>query len=107
MAKNKYYAVKKGRETGIFSSWAECEKATKGYSGAIYKSFGNIDDAKRFLEDEQEYIVQRINELKDDEMIAYVDGSFDAEKNCYGYGIIYFLKGKKVYFMIRAKTVKP
>ena len=35
----KYYAVKNGRQTGIFESWAECEEQVKGFSGAVYKSF--------------------------------------------------------------------
>ena len=35
----KVYAVKKGNETGIFDSWAECQAATKGFSGAEFKSF--------------------------------------------------------------------
>ena len=40
MAK-KYYAVRKGREIGIFTDWSECEKQIKGYSGAEFKSFFN------------------------------------------------------------------
>ncbi|MCD4745088.1 MAG: ribonuclease H family protein [Bacteroidales bacterium] len=55
MPKQKYYAVWKGRETGVFTSWKQCEKQIKGFTGAVYKSFpnkelaeeafnGNIDD---------------------------------------------------------------
>ena len=40
MAK-KYYAVRSGRKTGVFLSWAECEEQVKGFSGAEYKSFTN------------------------------------------------------------------
>ena len=36
-----YYAVKKGREPGIYESWDECKKMVMGYSGAIYKKFKN------------------------------------------------------------------
>ena len=35
----KYYAVKKGRNPGIYTSWDLCLKEVKGYKGAIYKSF--------------------------------------------------------------------
>ena len=33
----KYYAVKKGRKIGIFSTWEECESMVKGFKGALYK----------------------------------------------------------------------
>ena len=39
MAKKKIYAVRKGHKTGLFATWAECQKAVSGYSGAE-KSIG-------------------------------------------------------------------
>ena len=30
----KYYAVKVGARTGVFTSWEECQKAVDGFSGA-------------------------------------------------------------------------
>jgi ribonuclease HI len=47
--KRKYYVVWKGRRTGIFSSWAECEAAIKGYPGAEYKAFESRAEAERAL----------------------------------------------------------
>ena len=44
MGKNKgpkFYAVKIGRQPGVFASWAECEAQTKNFSGALHKSFGS------------------------------------------------------------------
>ena len=35
----KFYAVKEGRNIGIFESWIDCKKQVDGYSGAKYKSF--------------------------------------------------------------------
>ncbi|WP_353962237.1 RNase H1/viroplasmin domain-containing protein [Chlorogloeopsis sp. ULAP01] len=46
MASKKYYAVFKGRKTGIFTSWAECEEQIKGFSGVLYKSFKTRDSKK-------------------------------------------------------------
>lgn len=45
----KYYAVAKGRKTGIFTTWGECERQVKGFSGAVFKSFETEAEAKRFL----------------------------------------------------------
>ena len=38
MAK-KYYAVKAGRNTGIFETWDEAKEEVHGFKNAIYKSF--------------------------------------------------------------------
>jgi ribonuclease HI len=46
MAKQKYYVVWKGRKTGIFTTWAECEKQVKGFVGAQYKAFENEIEAE-------------------------------------------------------------
>ena len=65
----KYYAVKKGRNPGIYQSWDSCLKEVKGYSGAIYKSFKSLEEAKAFLNDEDKNI-----EIGENSVIAYVDG---------------------------------
>jgi len=46
MSKQKYYVVWKGRKTGIFTSWAECEKHVKGFVAAEYKAFGTLKEAE-------------------------------------------------------------
>ena len=52
---SKYYAVKKGRNIGIFNTWDECLESTKGFPGAIFKSFNSEEEAKAFLEDKDIY----------------------------------------------------
>jgi len=47
VAAKKYYVVWKGRKPGIYTTWAECEKQTKGYPGASFKSFPTLAEAKR------------------------------------------------------------
>jgi ribonuclease HI len=49
MASKKYYAVLKGRKTGIFTSWADCEEQIIGFSGALYKSFKTRGEAEAAL----------------------------------------------------------
>lgn len=49
----KYYAVRKGKETGIFTSWEECEEKVKGYSGAEYKKFSRKDLAEEYVNYEE------------------------------------------------------
>ncbi len=43
--KRKWYVVWKGTEPGICDTWVECQLRTKGYPGAIYKSFTSKQEA--------------------------------------------------------------
>lgn len=45
MAK-KFYVVWQGRKTGIFNDWSTCKHQIEKYSGAKYKSFSTLDEAK-------------------------------------------------------------
>jgi ribonuclease HI len=45
----KYYAVAKGKKTGIFETWNECDKQITGFSGAIFKSFKSRKDAEEYI----------------------------------------------------------
>lgn len=47
-SKNGFYAVQKGRQTGVFTSWSTCETQVKGFSGAVYKSFPTRGQAEAF-----------------------------------------------------------
>ena len=68
----KYYAVRKGRNPGIYTSWDSCLKEVKGFSGAIYKSFKTKSEAEAFMKGEEKKI-----EVDIDTVLAYVDGSFN------------------------------
>lgn len=94
MAK-KYYAVKVGKSTGIFGTWDECKKQVTGFSGAIYKSFQSLDKAKEYLDDKNIALKSEEFEFEitsDDEIIAYVDGSYKKDTLEYGYGVVLILK---------------
>ena len=48
MAK-KVYGVRKGRQPGLYATWAECEQQVKGFPGAEFKSFTSDADARSWL----------------------------------------------------------
>lgn len=50
MARQKYYTVWRGNETGVFKNWEECRKAVEGFRGAIYKSFSSEEEAWAAIE---------------------------------------------------------
>jgi len=43
--KKKYYAVYKGRTTGIFDNWIKAQKQVNGYEGSAHESFKTKEDA--------------------------------------------------------------
>lgn len=94
----KYYAVKKGHKPGIYTSWDECKKQVEKFSGAVYKSFTSLEDAKNFIKLEEEKIV-------DYGLIAYVDGSYNIKTKEYGYGCI-LIEGQKVIKELSGKGDK-
>lgn len=88
----KFYAVKKGRKTGIFYSWNDCKQQVYNFSGAVYKSFDNLDDAKEFLRIKG----QKINQNKD-VIKVYVDGSYEDNIKEYGFGVL-ILKDEEILY---------
>lgn len=94
-----YYAVKEGREPGIYDSWDLCQKQVLGYKGAIYKKFPTRDQALAFIREEEEEELSSIGELSDQEMVCYVDGSYNPKEEVFGYGVVSFTKeGKQSFF---------
>ena len=81
----KFYAVKKGKKTGIFSTWDECKEQVTGFKGAVYKSFKTLSEAEAFLE-KNEKKIENIEEV--DGVYAYIDGSFDRINGIYGSGVV-------------------
>lgn len=47
----KWYAVRSGRKPGVYATWSECEVQTKGFSGAVFKSFPTKIEAEQFVGD--------------------------------------------------------
>lgn len=47
MAKIKFYVVWKGRQTGVYTTWAECQAQTNGYPQAVFKSFETLELAQQ------------------------------------------------------------
>ncbi|KAH3900158.1 RNA-DNA hybrid ribonuclease SCDLUD_003128 [Saccharomycodes ludwigii] len=45
----KYYAVRSGRNNGVYGDWDSCRKQVDGYSGAKFKSFKTLDEANNFI----------------------------------------------------------
>lgn len=49
MGQQKYYAVARGRQTGVFRDWPTTQKLVQGYPNARYKSFLDLASAQAFV----------------------------------------------------------
>lgn len=121
----KYYAVKKGRQLGIYNTWEEAKSSVDGYYGAQHKSFKSLQEAQQYLDfssnhcssipDDASHIkmrraipVQKVksNEIHPEpdccEIEIYVDGAckdnqYSSQQTCRtGWGVVAL---KKIYSM--------
>ncbi|MCW4359527.1 ribonuclease H family protein [Bacillus altitudinis] len=92
----KFYAVKRGRREGIYTSWDECKKQVNGFTNALYKSFPTYEEAKSFIgTDGTSGSSERIGVEQISDITAYIDGSYDDRKKLYSYAGIVFLKNSE------------
>lgn len=45
----KYYAVRVGRQVGVFGTWTETQALVNGFKGSKYKSFPTLEQAEAFV----------------------------------------------------------
>lgn len=92
----KFYAVRNGRQIGVFNTWEECRAQVDGYSGAEYKSFGNYNDAAAYIGGQ----ISLFDDTKPAEntAVAYVDGSYNIETGQFSFGVVMFADGAEHTF---------
>lgn len=88
----KIYVVKKGRKTGKFNTWKECQQQVIGFKGAIYKSFTSEEEADEYWNSN---IGEEFDPSKLPDTYAFTDGSFNNRTKTYGYGGFLVHKRKK------------
>ncbi|WP_217585872.1 viroplasmin family protein [Lentibacillus saliphilus] len=95
----KVYAVRAGRKTGVFKTWAECEAQVKGFKGAQYKSFSTKEEANDYLgtisssgkrgktEDVSAPINVTTANPTQEGLDVYVDGSFSKGRYSWAFAV--------------------
>ncbi|MDT8719101.1 viroplasmin family protein [Clostridium sp. 19966] len=92
----KVYAIKEGFDFNknekiidtITYSWSECEKYIKGVKGAKYKSFENIEAARKYLSEGNNSLKKGKDQYPMDCLHIYVDGSYNSSSEKYAYGLV-------------------
>lgn len=90
MAK-KFYAVRNGRENGIYKTWAECQRQVTGFKGAEFKGFETLSEAEAYMDGG----ITDTNP-REGAAVAYVDGSYNIKTKCFAYGMVLFYNGETV-----------
>ncbi|MDU6744134.1 ribonuclease H family protein [Peptoniphilus harei] len=83
----KYYAVRIGRNPGIYHTWDECKRETMGFKGASFKKFSTREDAEAFINEVEE---EKKESAEKDELVVYVDGSYRNKDKSHSYGVYMF-----------------
>lgn len=92
---SKVYAVRKGRTTGLFSTWTETQASVHGFSGAEYKSFRTKSEAKAFIRGRYDE-----HSEGDEYGIYYTDGS--CSKGIGGTGVVFVKDEHEVYRLFKS-----
>ncbi|MEG1595938.1 MAG: ribonuclease H family protein [Lachnospiraceae bacterium] len=94
----KFYAVRKGKATGIFHTWDSCKAQVYAVPGAEYKSFKTETEARNYL---SAFATTQTEERVEEENCgteAYVDGSYKSETQEFSYGMIVLRDGEERKF---------
>lgn len=112
VAKQKFYVVWSGRQTGVFKTWDECKKQVMGVKGAKYKSFTSEQEAKEAFQNG--YVKNEKSNKKDakeeqfslqgaEHQSEYLEDSISVDAACSGnpgdmeYKGVYTKNGKEMF----------
>lgn len=94
----KYYAVRIGRNPGIYHTWDECKRETMGFKGASFKKFSTREDAETFINEIEE---DKKESAEKDELVVYVDGSYRNSDKSHSYGVYMFNDEEEYTYSMR------
>ncbi len=106
MARKRFYAIRKGRQPGVYSTWPEAEQQVKGYGGAIFKGFASEEEAEKWLTGHETAISSKksvkiqqkrpvIQQPKEGEIFIYTDGGAINNPGPGGYGVVILAGNEK------------
>jgi ribonuclease HI len=90
VAKKKFYAVRKGHRTGIFTEWFGPQGAqiqVQGFAGAEYRGFPTHSEAQAFLQ-ENAAVAPEESAIEGERVIVYTDGGALGNPGPGGYGVV-------------------
>jgi ribonuclease HI len=102
----KYYAVARGMKPGVYHDWFGPEGAeaqVRGYSGAVYKGFSSLGEAKQWLKNpipagsgsKKGALLER-TAPSSEKIVIHTDGSCRGNPGPGGYGVVIVRGAKRI-----------
>jgi ribonuclease HI len=96
--KQKYYAVRTGRQPGIYQDWDSCKAQVDGFAGAQYKSFTTREEAAQYLAGQnssnplqarkEPHKATNAGPIPPGHIVMYADGACSGNPGRGGYGTV-------------------
>ena len=105
----KYYAIGVGKEIGIYSTWEQCKTRTHGFTGAKFKSFDTLLEAKHYIKQfthNEDYPVCQV-ESSQKTLDSFLTKSNPASTSKYANDSIVHKKQKTVHMTQNQSSLKP
>ena len=102
--KARYYAVRAGRELGIYQTWPACQEQITGFPGAVFKGFRTLGEAQDFLGDGEAQPKRSAEEdgeqlpdvgVDSGRVVIYTDGACSGNPGPGGYGVVIKCRGDR------------
>ena len=96
----KFYGVRRGRASGVFTSWDACQKQIIKFPCAEYKSFPTRKEAADYVSGSEKTLPHTTNTSSNPTIAIWVDGSCFPQKDGslrVGWGLLVKKDGKEVY----------
>ena len=106
--KKNFYAVRKGRVPGIYSTWDDCKRQVEGFAGAQFKGFATRAEAEDFVQGIASRTPAKPKSTAPAHSsapqhdpaatILYADGACTGNPGRGGYGAVLFHNGRRTEF---------
>ena len=96
----KFYGVRRGRTTGVFTSWDACRKQVIKFPCAEYKSFPTKEEASAYVSGTANILADTTTISSDSAIAIWVDGSCFPQRDgalLVGWGLLVKKDGEEVY----------
>lgn len=87
-----FYAVKRGKNVGVYNTWTECKQQVDGFSGPVFKKFDSYEEALQFITNTPSTSIPTF----DLNRVLYVDGGCNNFTKPYAYGSVVTHLGEDV-----------
>ncbi|XP_056017350.1 ribonuclease H1-like [Ostrea edulis] len=82
-----FYAVRRGRNVGIFNDWDSCKEQVNGYGGARYKKFNSVEEAQAFVNGSDDGSCSTSSAQTKDSLSSYCGKSGNPQQKKYTSGV--------------------